>query len=43
MEDISLIEVIVIGLKSWGFLVLGMGILFVAIVILNKFTGKKGK
>lgn len=41
MADVSVFDVIAIGLKSWGLLALGIGILFVAIVILNKVTGKK--
>ena len=36
-------EVVAIALESWGLLALGMGILFVALVILNKITKKKDK
>ena len=30
-----------IGLSSWGLLALSLGILFVALVVLNKITGRK--
>ena len=30
-----------IGLKSWGLLALGLGILFVVLLVLNALTGKK--
>ncbi len=38
--DATVMDVIGIGLKSWGLLGLGIGILFVAIVILNKVTNR---
>ena len=37
----TLMDVILIGLKSWGLLALGLGILFVVIVVLNKLTNNK--
>ena len=43
VQDASVMEVVAIGLESWGLLALGMGILFVALVILNKVTKKKDK
>ncbi len=43
VTEASLAEVIAIALESWGLLALGMGILFVALVILNKITKKKDK
>ena len=36
-------EVVAIGLESWGLLALGLGILFVILVVLNKLTNKKDK
>ena len=39
--EIGLMDVIKIGLESWGLLAVGLGILFVAIVILNKATNRK--
>ncbi len=43
VQEATLAEVIAIALESWGLLALGMGILFVALVILNKITKKKDK
>ena len=43
MENITFLDVVAIGLESWGTLALGIGILFVAIVILKKLTGNKKK
>lgn len=43
VQDASVMEVVAIGLESWGLLALGMGILFVVLVILNKITNKKNK
>ena len=43
IQEATLAEVIAIALESWGLLALGMGILFVALVILNKITKKKDK
>ena len=34
-------EVIGIGLKSWGLLALGLGILFIVLIVLNALTGNK--
>ncbi len=34
-------EAIIIALQSWGLLALSLGILFVALVVLNKITGRK--
>lgn len=34
-------EAIIIALRSWGLLALSLGILFVALVVLNKITGRK--
>ncbi len=36
-------NVFVIAFSSWGLLACALGILFVALVILNKVTGKKNK
>ena len=41
MENVSLIEVLGIGLKSRGLLALGLGILFIVLLILNAVTGGK--
>ena len=41
MMDASLLEVIGIGLKSWGLLALGLVILFIVLLILNALTGNK--
>ena len=43
VQDASVMEVVAIGLECWGLLALGMGILFVVLVILNKLTSKKNK
>ena len=43
IQEATLAEVVAIALESWGLLALGMGILFVALVILNKITKKKDK
>ena len=43
VQEATLAEVVAIALESWGLLALGMGILFVALVILNKITKKKDK
>ena len=43
VAEATLAEVIAIAFESWGLLALGMGILFVALVILNKITKKKDK
>ena len=43
IQEATLAEVIAIGLESWGLLALGMGVLFVILVILNKVTKKKDK
>lgn len=39
--DVSFLGVVMIALKSWGLLALGLGILFVVLVILNGLTNKK--
>lgn len=39
--DVSFIDVVMIGLQSWGLLALGLGILFVVLVILNSLTNRK--
>ena len=39
--EASLMEVIGIGLKSWGLLALGLGILFIVLIVLNALTGNK--
>ena len=36
-------NVFVIAVSSWGLLACALGILFVALVVLNKITGKKDK
>lgn len=41
MENVTIMDVVAIGLESWGMLALGIGILFVCLVVLNKLTGKK--
>ncbi len=43
ITDASLIEVIGIALSSWGKVALGLGILFIALLILNALTKKKDK
>lgn len=43
MSEVTVMDVIFIGLKSWALLAFGIGILFVAIVVLNKLTGGKDK
>lgn len=37
----SLVEIIFIGLKSWGLLALGLGTLFLVLLILDSFANKK--
>ncbi len=39
--DVTFIDVVMIGLRSWGLLALGLGILFVVLVILNSLTNRK--
>ena len=43
VKEATLMEVVAIGLESWGLLALGLGILFVILVVLNKLTNKKDK
>lgn len=39
--ETTFMDVVMIGLKSWGLLALGLGILFVVLLVLNALTGKK--
>ncbi len=41
--EVGILDVIFIGLKSWGLLALGLGILFVVLLVLNALTKKKDK
>ena len=38
--DVSFLGVVMIALKSWGLLALGLGILFVVLLVLNGLTNK---
>lgn len=39
----NVMEAVRTGFLSWGLLALGLGILFVLLVILSKITGKKDR
>ncbi len=38
--DVSFLGVVMIALRSWGLLALGLGILFVVLLVLNGLTNK---